>query len=51
MMFVDMLSLATYNEETAEICCPNCGSWTYVDDLKPDGDGFATCPLCRDDGK
>ena len=38
-----------YNDE--ETCCFNCGSWTYIKDIKHDGFGNYTCPLCRDDGK
>ena len=43
---VSTLDLATFNEETEEICCPTCGSWTNVDDLVGDEFGPAKCPLC-----
>ena len=48
-IWVDTFTSSTYNEEHNEICCPNCGSWTNVNDLKQgDFDFVATCPLCRE---
>lgn len=44
--YVSILDLATLNQETGEICCPTCGSWTNVDDLVGDEFGPAKCPLC-----
>jgi hypothetical protein len=46
-VLIDYLSMATYNEETEEICCPSCGSWTPIADLTPDEHGIGHCALCR----
>jgi DNA-directed RNA polymerase subunit RPC12/RpoP len=46
-LYVDIFTVSTLQDD-GEICCPNCGSWTHVDDLKQDEvTGVASCPLCR----
>lgn len=46
--FIDVPSLSTYNPDTEEICCPNCGSWTTMEDLEWDEDALEhSCALCK----
>jgi hypothetical protein len=46
-IYTDVFTASTLQDD-GEICCPNCGSWTHVDDLKQDEvTGVASCPLCR----
>lgn len=55
-IFIDYTSLSTVEcvddlKGDTEICCPNCGSYTYLGDLKAEeednGISTTTCPLCR----
>lgn len=46
-MFLDFTTLSTL-QENGDICCPNCGSWTTIEDLITDNNcpGNTYCPLC-----
>ena len=45
--YIDPMTHMTYREDTEEVCCPNCGSWTSIHDLLSDPEELITyCPLC-----
>lgn len=47
-IYVDVMTASTYQPDTQEICCPNCGSWTHVEDIQQDPMTLeSTCPACR----
>ena len=47
-LYLDITSLGTL-QKNGEICCPNCGSWTYIDDITQDDfTGETYCSLCKD---
>jgi hypothetical protein len=46
-LYVDSMTASTLQPD-GDICCPNCGSWTHIDDVKQDTvTGESSCPLCR----
>lgn len=46
-LYLDIFTRSTL-QSNGEICCPNCGSWTNVEDIKQDPVTLeSSCPLCR----
>jgi hypothetical protein len=46
-IFVDVFTASTLTKDN-EICCPHCGSWTNLEDVKQDEfTGESSCPACR----
>ena len=46
-IYTDIFTASTLQSD-GDICCPNCGSWTHIDDVKQDEvTGEPSCPLCR----
>jgi len=44
-LLIDWTSYNTLQDE--EICCPNYGSWTNIEDLEA-GEFVANCLLCKE---
>jgi hypothetical protein len=50
-LYLDIFTRSTLQSD-GEICCPNCGSWTHVEDIQQDEVTLeSTCPLCRPKGE
>jgi len=49
-ILLSQFDLATL-QDNGDICCPNCGSWTSLDEIaecSKDND-IGHCPLCKED--